>query len=422
MPTSALKKAAILTGLGAAMGLSSPPAALAQGTIFIESNHPVEERNSIFAIRYGADGNLWPLRLTEYPTGGTGTVEVLAGPPEGVLDGDQQVIMNPQRTLLFAVNQGSDSIAVFRVSTGGDLRPVPGSPFPSGGPAPTSLALSGDTLVVVNKAKDPLREGIDEMTPNHTVHRVGADGTLTPVRGSTVPLPKDSNPTQALLSPDGQFVFDALFGGRRLTAQRLEAGGTLAPTPTPSIELDPASREGAAVPGGLSEDVLKIPLGLAHHPTEPLFYVNAVVSNYLATYSYDQRGALRFESAVENEGAFLPCWIVISRDGSRLYTANTYTDTVSVFDIERDPRRPRQIQTVALKRAGTPSELAIDPSGRFLFVITPRNQANVAPGEGNTLHSLRIDSDGRLRELADSPIPLPVLPGTSPQGITVLAD
>ncbi len=48
--------------------------------------------------------------------------------------------------IALVTNQGSDSIAVFKIQPNGGLQAVTGSPFPSGGMAPRSLGLSGSTL------------------------------------------------------------------------------------------------------------------------------------------------------------------------------------------------------------------------------------------------------------------------------------
>ena len=411
---------AVLVGLAACLA-GPPPAAAQGGTVYVESNNVERGANSIFALTYGPSGSMRPLRLTEFPTSGTGSPDVLSGPPLGILDADQQVVMNPERTLLFAVNQGSDTIAVFRIGGGGDLTPVPGSPFPSGGKAPASLGLRGDVLVVVNKSLDGQREEVADVAPVYTSFRVRADGGLDRIGNSTVPLAKGSNPTQALIAPSGNLIFDALFGGRKLNSFRLDDSGKLKQGPNTPRAFDPSVYAGAKAPPGLGPDVLQIPLGMAVHPKQKLFYVNAVAVPKLAVYSYREDGSIQFVNAVDNKGAGLPCWTIINRDGTRLYTSNTYTDTVSVYDITQ-PREPRQIQSVQLKRAGTPAELAFDPSQRFLFLLTPRNNAVVPPGEGNSLHTLQVGPDGRLKELATSPVPLPVFLGTSPQGIAVRGD
>jgi hypothetical protein len=57
---------------------------------------------------------------------------------------------------LFAVNSGSDTIAVFHIQGNGALTPVEGSPFPSGGNDPVSLGLNGNTLFVVTCSLGPI--------------------------------------------------------------------------------------------------------------------------------------------------------------------------------------------------------------------------------------------------------------------------
>ena len=99
------------------------------GTAYVLSNRQQPGQNSVIAIRYGPNG-FDPLRLREYPTKGVGTSEAGMGAPT---DGDQQIQVDRKRKLLFAVNQGSDTVAVFRILDDGGLEHVKGSPFPSGG-------------------------------------------------------------------------------------------------------------------------------------------------------------------------------------------------------------------------------------------------------------------------------------------------
>src|SRR3954469_13949106 len=123
------------------------------GTVYVESNGHAKGSNSILAFRY-TGGSLRPLDIREYPTGGRGSHDLTNA---GVLDAEQQIVTNADRTLLFAVNAGSDTIAVFHIADDGTLDPVAGSPFPSGGKAPASVGVSGDELFVANKAQDGIR-------------------------------------------------------------------------------------------------------------------------------------------------------------------------------------------------------------------------------------------------------------------------
>jgi 6-phosphogluconolactonase (cycloisomerase 2 family) len=155
------------------------------------------------------------------------------------------------------------------------------------------------------------------------------------------------------------------------------------------------------------------------YPSRPLVYINMPTVSKLAVYSVDPSGRLTFIRGVDNAGSVLPCWVLITRDGRFLYTANAGNDTVSAFSLS-DPLHPHQLQTLTLKGKGNPWNLRFDPAQHFLFVNTPRATEVTPPGEGNSLHSLRIGDDGRLTELADSPVPVPVALGTQPIGLATV--
>ena len=124
--------AALMAGPAAAAPRSHKRAVPLSGTVYIESNSSAPDSNEILAFSYH-DGVLSARGVRRYPTGGSGSYDLSNS---GVLDADQEVITNPSRTLLFAVNSSSDTIAVFHIQAGGGLTPVTGSPVPSNGAAP----------------------------------------------------------------------------------------------------------------------------------------------------------------------------------------------------------------------------------------------------------------------------------------------
>ncbi|MBR8840366.1 MAG: hypothetical protein DSM106950_41875, partial [Stigonema ocellatum SAG 48.90 = DSM 106950] len=164
-----------------------PPAT---GIVYTETNIPTEDGNTILAFRRDDDGNLTPLPTSPWTAGGTGIAS--AG---GITD--QNVIVNPEHTRLFAVNAGSNTIAVFDINQkDGSLSPVKGSPFPSGGVNPVSLGLAKDVLYVVNRNKDrenPTQD-VSGSFPNYTAFRVTPKGRLIPIPNSTISGPTDSRP------------------------------------------------------------------------------------------------------------------------------------------------------------------------------------------------------------------------------------
>lgn len=147
---------ALLALAGAALPLTHALSAQAFGQtrdyVYVETNIKTPNSNSIAGFVRGANGQLQPIPGSPFLTGGAGTQ--YAGVDLGPQDSDQNIITTPDDTLLFAVNSGSDTIAVFHIGDNGQLTPVEGSPFPSGGNDPVSLGLSGNTLFVVNKSGD----------------------------------------------------------------------------------------------------------------------------------------------------------------------------------------------------------------------------------------------------------------------------
>lgn len=109
------------------------------GTVYTQSNIPTENGNTILGFRRDAEGKLTPLPGSPFPTNGAGIVDPTFDLSNGTLGSDGEIIINPEHTRLFAVNSGSNTIAVFNIAPDGSLSPVIGSPFPSGGVEPVSM-------------------------------------------------------------------------------------------------------------------------------------------------------------------------------------------------------------------------------------------------------------------------------------------
>ena len=183
--------------------------------IWLESNST--EGNSILAFKHDAAGTTTFIGST--PTGGIGVFdETLA---LGPFDCDQNLIVNPEGTLLCAVNSGSNSVSVFHITPDG-LQSVTGSAFLSSGSNPVRLGLKGGVLVVVNKDQDPAQNG-NLTLPNRTTFRVWPSGQLNPIAHSTVPLAYSTFPSRALIASQGSFVFGAAFLGGLLQSFGIQA-------------------------------------------------------------------------------------------------------------------------------------------------------------------------------------------------------
>lgn len=377
--------------------------AKARNVVYTESNDP--QGNAIFAFARADDGSLTPLPGSPFPTGGLGVTPTFA---LGPFDADQEVILNPQGTLLFAVNGGSDTIAVLHVNPDGSLTPVEGSPFPSGGSNPASVNLAGDILCVVNQDQDPDHPG--QSLPNYTTLSVGSTGKLSPIPRAAFSLDLGSSPTQALPAPDGDIVFGCDFLGGTLRTFRLGSGGRLVPRVAQGLPMDLFTPSGSPA----------LPLGLAVHPSKPLLYVGLVTINHIAVYQYTDSGRINFLQAVPDAGHGV-CWLTINKTATRLYASNTGDPSVGVFDISKDPRTPTQIQNVTLNNAGGGGgfEIGLDSTNQWLHVVTQQSSPS-ATVMANALHTFRVAADGTLTEVPSSPIVLPVPNLVRPQGVAAL--
>ena len=369
--------------------------------IYLESNST--SGNAIFAYRFNFISS--PSLISTTPAGGIGVFDATFA--LGPFDSDQNLIENATGTMLFAVNSGSNTIAVFKIQANGTLIPVKGSPFASSGSDPVSIGLKDDTLVVVNKDQDPAQNG-NLTLPNYTTFKVSRGGELVPVPDSTVSVAYGSSPSQALVASRDDVVFGADFLGGLLQSFSLDPGGHLQqnlPQALPNSVF-----EGQA--GGHQ------PLGMRTHPFLPILYVDITPISQVAVYTYDPAGRLSFVRTVPDSGT-APCWAIVDHAGTHLYVTNTGDNSITVYSLA-DPFNPIEIQHfVMANTTGAVFSTVIDHSDDWIYVSSERSSAS-ATASANAFHVLKVASDGTLTE----PFPPTVLPvtGNMPtraQGIAV---
>jgi DNA-binding beta-propeller fold protein YncE len=386
-------------------GSSSAPS----GSVYVEDNRTAPDENAVLQFRY-CGGALLQTVVGRFTTGGSGARDHA---DEGILDADQQIAVSADQTLLYTVNQGSDSIAAFDAAGNGVLTPLAGSPFASGGSAPASVGLAGNVLVVANKSSDGVRS-LGGQVPNYTTFSIGNAGALTPT-GSTYELPMGASPTQVHVVPEQGLVF---------TTEESGVLRSLQVSPTGTLSLAPGSP--LALPDSLFASGKRPnpvwPAGLSTAIGGSILYTGIPNAGSIATYAFTATGQLTLIAGVAEPGGSLPCWSVVSHDGRRLYFANAGSDNISVWDTSADPGHPTLKQNFALPGGGNPWGLTIDPTGTLLFVITPRQVVQVPAGQGQLLHGLRIASDGTLTEMAGSPVSVPVEFDDNLLGVAVVAD
>ena len=143
--------------------------------------------NTIGGLAQHADGSLTALAGSPFSAGGAGT---------GTIVGSQGAIQVASHgRYVLAVDAGSNQISVLAVGSDGSLSLV-GSPVSSGGIEPVSIAVHRRLVYVAN-------EGDGTSGSNYTGFRLGSDGVLKPLSGSTVPLPATALPGDILFNGTG---------------------------------------------------------------------------------------------------------------------------------------------------------------------------------------------------------------------------
>jgi 6-phosphogluconolactonase (cycloisomerase 2 family) len=379
--------------------------------VYVESNiGSVPGMNSVFAFSNDGNGNLTALPGSPYLTHGTGLYN--PGGATTAFDADGQVIIRPDGNLLLAVNSHTNTIAVFTINSDGSLTAVQGSPFASGGQQPVSLSLAyqvvnadTDILTVVNKAQDPNQTG---GIPNFSTFFFSSTGTITST-GQSVQLRAGSSPSQVLFNPVSKILIADDFKGAELISYRLN-------------KTTGALTQLSSVSGAAGAPFL----GMVLHPTKSYVYAAQPSADILYAYSdAGFTGVLTQTSAFPDPG-MTPCWLAMNSSGTRMYVSETASNTISVFQTGQSPNAPVLLQTLALSgAAGNPINIALDPTGRFLYVVHNKDVIQASEGtgpvmdNGTDLHVLNVATNGLLTE-TKPPTIFNVSSGETPVGIAVL--
>jgi 6-phosphogluconolactonase len=348
------------------------------GHVYVNDN--TAGANTIGVFDRHADGTLTPHAGSPFAAGGAGTGAGLAS--QGALQ------LSPGGRFLIAADAGSNQISVLRILPGGSLKRVPGGVVSSGGVLPVSVAVHGDLVYVANSGTGG---------SNYTGFRLGRNGRLHPVAGSTVALPDSAQPGDVLFNGTGRKLVGARVGTSQIDSFTVGANGRLTAAPH-----SPFSAQGLG------------PFGSEFRPTNPrqLFVSNAhntgTGSGTVSAFRDSANGTLTsIGSSPFADKQTAPCWVEITHNGRFLFTVNTASGTVSRYVIARDG----VLRLLGSTPAGGPNVGAVDarlsPHGRFLYVDQSKTGAVAA-------FAVR---GGNLTQLARSPASLPA--GAAPAGIVV---
>ncbi|MCH8293437.1 hypothetical protein IH992_20340 [Candidatus Poribacteria bacterium] len=331
---------------------------------FVYTNNDISVTNTVSAFSVALNGVLTQIAGSPFVTGGSGT--------GGGLFASNRITVCVIGNFLFISNDGSSNVSAFSINaTTGNLTPVPGSPFATGGFGDISLAAppNGQFLMAGNSG------GI-------TVFSIAGNGALTPISGS--PFPAGGTPDGMKASPDGQFLSVALpftLGGS-VGMFSIAPNGSLTPVP------------GSPFPDGS-------PLGVAtgtdiNCASNLLFASHATSGTIVDVYNIAGNGALApiagspfvFPGVGSNSNVPL-----LSPNDQLLFVSNQTSNTVTVFNVAPNgsltvvPGSPFPVgggafftSGLATNKAGTLLYTANFPNLVGVFSIALNGALTPAPG------------------------------------------
>ena len=315
-------------------GSSNPPAPLPSSSVvslYTMSN--ASSGNTIFAFMRNSDGTLQ--QVASYATGGLGVGHGLENQGALAISDDQKY--------LFVVNPGSDDVSAFQVTEQGLKLTARTS---SGGRFPVSVTERARLVYVLNRGSavgDAAGDNISGL-------RLAADGSLTPINGSTASLSAlSTNAAQIGFNPTGSLLVVSEHGAGPIDTFTLDVNGI------PSGHLiQPSAGRG--------------PFGFAFRNSSQL-YVSEASSGSASSYSVGAQGALQAISATVPTTQRAPCWLTITPDQKAAYVANTASGTISIFSIGVDGSLSLSAAADASTQGG-PLDMAVTSDGRYLNVLT----------------------------------------------------
>jgi 6-phosphogluconolactonase len=380
------RSGALVLGIAAAAAVAIPASASAStggspvvGHVYVNDN--TKGTNTIGAFDRHADGTLTPLAGSAFPTGGAGTGTGLA--EQGAIQ------ITSDGRFVIAVDAGSDQVSVLRIHPDGSLRLVSHGVVSSGGAQPDSVAVFGDLVYVANSGTGDA---------NYTGFRLGSNGRLFPIPGSTVSLAANAAPADVLFNGTGTKLVGTEVGTSVIDSFTVGFGGRLTKAPG-----SPFTAQGLG------------PFGSEFRPTNPdqLFVSNAhnvgAGTGTISAYTDSRDGTLTSIGAspfADDQTA--PCWIEITHDGQFLFTVNTGSGEISRFSIAPDGSLTLLGSTPVGQTGGVGAvDARLSPDGQFLYVDESRI---------GKVGAFAVNG-GNLTELSTSPFALPA--GATPAGIAV---
>jgi 6-phosphogluconolactonase len=291
----------------------------------------------------------------------SGVLTQIAGSPYTVGDGARSAVLHPSGKFLYVANPGQleDDISLFTIASNGALTEV--TPRTSIGPnasQPQLLAMdpAGGFLYVMNTGSN-----------NISVFSIDStSGALTQVASSPVQI--GLQPLNMQLTPSGNYLYVTTGGNPGFIVGFSVSAGVL-------TSIGPPSSSGGINPNGLTID-----------PSSTYLYAANTSSNTISIFAISLAGTPP-GTLSQVAGSPLattytaPVSLILDSKGAFLYVANQGSSNVAVYSISSSTGLPAVLTTSASTGAffteGSPSFLAADPSGKYLFVGNQGSSAGI---------------------------------------------
>jgi len=292
----------------------------------------------------------------------SGVLTQIAGSPYTVGDGARSAVLHPSGKFLYVANPGQleDDISLFTIASNGALTEVnPRTSIGTNASQPELLAMdpAGAYLYTMNTQSN-----------NISVFSIdSASGALTQLPNSpfAVGLPL----LNMQLTPSGNFLYVTTAGASDgfIVGFSVSAGVL--------TSIGPPSSSGGINPNGLAID-----------PSGTYLYAANTSSNTISIFAIGLAGTPP-GTLSQVAGSPLattytaPVSLILDPKGAFLYVANQGSSNVAVYSISSSTGLPAVLTTSASTGAfftqGSPSFLAADPSGKYLFVGNQGSSAGI---------------------------------------------
>lgn len=342
-----------------------------------------EEANVVVQMTRNSDGTLTV--KSKYFTGGKGTNGVKFGdatntPVPDSLVSQHSVIITTDKSFLYAVNAGDDTISSFSIDqTSGNLTFKKINT--TAGTYPTSLAYSKGFLYV------SFQGGSQQLQ----AYSAGADGSLSIIGAYAIPKNgvNPVSPTQIVVSPNGSYlVVSAGVGSNEAVSYPVNVNGTLG-TPVSNVTGVTSPFAGEFINNTL--------------------YLSTDISNKaLASYSFSS-GALTPIGGPVTSGNGGPCWLSITPNGNYAYVGNG-SGPISSYSIAANGAVALLNATAANDSAKVAGDSWISPDGKYLYTAYLADDFVLA---------YTVNGDGSLTKIG-APAMVKTVTGISMQGLVGL--